>query len=220
MKNIRHISKKYTIGAAIVALPLVAGIVFLANTNQNSSETLRQAQLLQAKAAVVSQSDSEQFKNYQKPSNAELKNSLSAIQYAVSQQDATETPFQNQYWDLEEEGIYVDVVSGEPLFSSRDKYESGTGWPSFTKPLNADSVVVKEDSKLGVIRIEARSKYADSHLGHVFNDGPTILAQSEGAEPTGLRYCLNSAALLFIPKADLEKEGIGEYASSFSRTIN
>src|SRR5579872_563894 len=120
---------------------------------------------------------------YQKPADADLKKRLDAEQYAVTQHDATERPFHNKYWDNHEEGIYVDVVSGEPLFSSLDKYDSGTGWPSFTKPLKKDSLVEKPDFELGVERTEVRSRIANSHLGHVFNDGP---------QPTGLRYCMNS----------------------------
>lgn len=147
---------------------------------------------------------SKDSKPFEKPNAEELKNKLSDLQYAVTQKDATEAPFNNEYWDNKKAGIYVDVVTGEPLFTSTDKYDSGSGWPSFTKPISKEALVEKEDWKLFVKRVEVRSKKGDSHLGHVFPDGPG---------PEGLRYCMNSAAMRFIPKDQMEKEGYGQYIS-------
>ena len=139
---------------------------------------------------------------YTKPSDEELKKKLTDLQYKVTQKEATERAFQNEYWDNHKAGIYVDIVSGEPLFSSKDKFESGTGWPSFTKPIDPKFLDKKVDKTLGMERVEVRSKIGDSHLGHVFDDGPA---------PTGLRYCMNSAAMRFIPKDKMKEEGYGEY---------
>jgi peptide-methionine (R)-S-oxide reductase len=149
--------------------------------------------------------------DFTKPSDQELRGRLTREQYEVTQHEGTEPPYRNQYWDNHRAGIYVDVVSGEPLFSSLDKYDSGTGWPSFTRPLEPANVATHNDFKLLLPRTEVRSKLANSHLGHVFNDGPA---------PTGLRYCMNSAALRFIPVDDLEKEGYGQYRALFDQQMS
>jgi len=174
--------------AAAVALTVASGVARL------------EAQKVAPTQAGRSMSD------FKKPADDELKKKLSPIQYQVTQHEGTERPFQNEYWDNHEAGIYVDVVSGEVLFSSLDKYDSGTGWPSFTKPLVAENIKTKTDRSLLMSRTEVRSAHADSHLGHVFDDGP---------KPTGLRYCMNSASMRFIPVAKLAQEGYGEYAKLF-----
>ncbi len=145
---------------------------------------------------------------YQRPNDAELKKRLTPLQYSVTRHDDTETPYRNQYWDNHAAGIYVDVISGEPLFSSLDKYESHTGWPSFTKPLEPANIRTKTDRMLGFARTEVRSAHADSHLGHLFDDGP---------KPAGNRYCMNSAAMRFVPVAQLQAQGLGKYLPLFQK---
>jgi peptide methionine sulfoxide reductase msrA/msrB len=156
------------------------------------------------KGAGMSKTES---KKYIIPSKEERRNILTPLQYRVTQEDATERAFDNEYWDNKKEGIYVDIVSGEPLYSSQDKFVSGTGWPSFSRPLEPENIVEKQDRSFFTTRTEVRSRHADSHLGHVFTDGP---------DPTGLRHCINSASLRFIAKEDLQKKGYGEYIQLFT----
>lgn len=150
---------------------------------------------------------SNDWKHFQKPDAETLKERLSPEQFRVTQEEGTEMPFANELWNEKRDGIYVDAVSGEPLFSSKDKFDSGTGWPSFTCPIMPENVAENEDTKLGMTRTEVRSKHGDSHLGHIFDDGPK--------DKGGMRYCINSASLRFIPKEDLEKEGYGEFMKQF-----
>jgi len=159
-----------------------------------------------AQQANTSHAGGHSMSTFKKPADADLKKTLTPIQYEVTQHEGTERPFQNEFWNNHEAGIYVDVVSGEVLFSSLDKYDSGTGWPSFTKPLVAENVKTKTDRSLLMSRTEVRSAHADSHLGHLFDDGP---------KPTGMRYCMNSASMRFIPVAKLAQEGYGEYQHLF-----
>ncbi|MFM2648625.1 peptide-methionine (R)-S-oxide reductase MsrB [Vibrio diabolicus] len=167
---------------------------------KENSKTLRQ--LIEEKKLLS------KVKEYSKPAKSEIKSNLTELQYYVTQEEGTERPFDNEYWDNKEAGIYVDIVTGEPLFSSTDKYKSGTGWPSFTKPINPGYIVEKTDYKLIYPRTEVRSKFGDSHLGHVFKDGP---------KPTGLRYCMNSAAMKFVPVSEMKTQGYEEYLYLFDK---
>lgn len=201
-RNMKSKIKPAGLAISTTLVTMTAILLFNANMAFSDSMTENQATKMENKMTAFNS------QTFVKPSDEELKKRLSPLQYEVTQEDGTERAFKNEFWNNKKEGIYVDIVSGEPLFSSTDKYDSGTGWPSFTRPIEENALIRHEDRKFFMKRIEVRSKLADSHLGHVFNDGP---------KPTGLRYCINSASLKFIPKEELQEKGYGQFAYLFSK---